>query len=49
MYQHRDLEKQFDIIDIDPYGSAAIFLDSAVQSVKEGGLFFKYSIMIFFY
>lgn len=31
-------EKQFDAVDIDPYGSPAIFLDSAVQCVKEGGL-----------
>uniref|UniRef100_A0A6B2G4P5 tRNA (guanine(26)-N(2))-dimethyltransferase n=1 Tax=Myxobolus squamalis TaxID=59785 RepID=A0A6B2G4P5_MYXSQ len=27
-----------DVIDIDPYGSAAIFIDSAVQSISEGGL-----------
>ncbi|KAF0989372.1 LOW QUALITY PROTEIN: hypothetical protein HZS_3115 [Henneguya salminicola] len=27
-----------DVIDIDPYGSAAIFLDSAVQSISEAGL-----------
>jgi tRNA G26 N,N-dimethylase Trm1 len=28
----------FDVIDLDPYGSAAEFLDSAVQAVAEGGL-----------
>lgn len=37
MYQHRQ-EKQFDVIDLDPYGCPSIFLDSAVQSVKKGGL-----------
>jgi N2,N2-dimethylguanosine tRNA methyltransferase len=29
---------QFDVIDLDPYGSAAPFMDAAVQSVKDGGL-----------
>lgn len=29
---------QFDIIDIDPYGSAAPFMDSVVQNVANGGL-----------
>merc|ERR1712209_336292 len=38
MYLHRDKDKRFDVIDLDPYGSASIFLDSAVQSVSEGGL-----------
>ena len=38
MYQHRAPESQFDIVDIDPYGTPAIFLDSAVQCVREGGL-----------
>lgn len=37
MYQHRR-NNQFDVIDLDPYGSPSIFLDSAVQSVKPGGL-----------
>ena len=31
-------EKQFDVVDLDPYGSPSIFLDSAVQCVAEGGL-----------
>eukprot|EP00615_Pteridomonas_danica_P000021 CAMPEP_0114354728 /NCGR_PEP_ID=MMETSP0101-20121206/19699_1 /TAXON_ID=38822 ORGANISM="Pteridomonas danica, Strain PT" /NCGR_SAMPLE_ID=MMETSP0101 /ASSEMBLY_ACC=CAM_ASM_000211 /LENGTH=563 /DNA_ID=CAMNT_0001496345 /DNA_START=19 /DNA_END=1710 /DNA_ORIENTATION=- len=30
--------KKFDVIDLDPYGSAAPFLDSAVQAVADGGL-----------
>ncbi|KAJ8981890.1 hypothetical protein NQ317_007282 [Molorchus minor] len=37
MYQHRR-EKQFDVIDLDPYGCPSIFLDSSVQAIKEGGL-----------
>eukprot|EP00924_Labyrinthula_sp_SR-Ha-C_P014916 augustus_masked-scaffold_9-processed-gene-2.9-mRNA-1 protein AED:0.10 eAED:0.16 QI:0/-1/0/1/-1/1/1/0/602 len=28
----------FDVIDLDPYGSASPFLDAAVQSVRDGGL-----------
>jgi len=39
MYEHRQPGTQFDVIDLDPYGSAAMFLDSAVQSVSEGGNF----------
>ena len=27
----------FDVVDLDPYGSASPFLDGAVQSVKNGG------------
>lgn len=34
----RSKEKQFDVVDLDPYGSAAPFLDSAVQAVCDGGL-----------
>ena len=29
---------QFDVIDLDPYGSAAPFMDAAMQSVASGGL-----------
>jgi tRNA (guanine26-N2/guanine27-N2)-dimethyltransferase len=29
---------QFDIIDLDPYGSAAPFIDAAVQAVRDGGM-----------
>jgi len=32
-YVHR-----FDVIDLDPYGTAAPFLDAAVQSLQDGGL-----------
>jgi len=31
-------EKMFDIVDLDPYGSPSILLDSAVQAVQEGGM-----------
>lgn len=31
------LDDQFQVVDIDPYGSPAIFLDAAVQSVSDGG------------
>ncbi|KAL4184668.1 hypothetical protein AMTRI_Chr10g2270 [Amborella trichopoda] len=31
-------EKEFDVVDLDPYGSPSIFLDSAVQSVVDGGM-----------
>lgn len=30
--------KKYDVIDLDPYGTAAPFLDAAVQSVQDGGL-----------
>lgn len=38
MYEHRDLPKRFDMVDLDPYGTAVPFLDAAVQSVTDGGL-----------
>ncbi|XP_057524111.1 tRNA (guanine(26)-N(2))-dimethyltransferase 2-like [Amaranthus tricolor] len=30
--------KEFDVVDLDPYGTPSIFLDSAVQSVVDGGM-----------
>ena len=38
MHQHRGEGKMFDIVDLDPYGTAAPFLDAAIQSVQHGGL-----------
>ena len=38
MYQNRKYVDRFDVIDLDPYGTAAPFLDSAVQAIKDGGL-----------
>ena len=37
MLSHRKNEK-FDVIDLDPYGSASIFLDPAIQAASEGAL-----------
>jgi tRNA (guanine26-N2/guanine27-N2)-dimethyltransferase len=39
MYSHSDPpERQFDVIDLDPYGTASPFLDAAVQAVADGGM-----------
>ena len=37
MYRTRGASR-FDVIDIDPFGSASVFLDSAVQAIADGGL-----------
>lgn len=37
MAQHKDPAAQFDVVDLDPYGTASPFLDGAVQAVKVGG------------
>jgi len=34
----RSSNEKFDVVDVDPYGSASVFIDSAVQAVTEGGL-----------
>lgn len=39
MYKHRHPpSRHFDAIDLDPYGSASVFLDSTVQAVSDGGI-----------
>lgn len=38
MYESRRIVDQFDVVDLDPYGSPTTFLDAAVQSVRDGGL-----------
>ncbi|KAF9357788.1 RNA methyltransferase tRNA(m5U54)methyltransferase [Mortierella sp. NVP85] len=38
LYQHRDPTKRYDVIDLDPYGTASPFIDGAVQAVSDGGL-----------
>lgn len=38
MYCNRGVKDQFDVIDLDPYGSPATFLDAGVQAIKPGGL-----------
>ncbi|KAH7914686.1 tRNA methyltransferase [Hygrophoropsis aurantiaca] len=38
MYNHRTEKTRVDVIDLDPYGTAAPFIDAAVQAVNDGGL-----------
>ena len=39
MYERREPHSErFDVIDLDPYGSPSQFLDSTLQSVKDGGM-----------
>lgn len=39
MHEHKSQNNHFDVIDLDPYGSSAPFLDAAVQAVAgDGGL-----------
>ncbi|KAI7900790.1 N2,N2-dimethylguanosine tRNA methyltransferase [Cokeromyces recurvatus] len=38
MYDTVGTNEKYDVIDLDPYGSAAPFVDGAVQAVSEGGL-----------
>jgi tRNA G26 N,N-dimethylase Trm1 len=38
MYNHRAERARVDVVDLDPYGSAAPFIDPAVQCVADGGL-----------
>ncbi|EGN95938.1 hypothetical protein SERLA73DRAFT_111881 [Serpula lacrymans var. lacrymans S7.3] len=38
MYEHRSEKNRVDVVDLDPYGTAAPFIDAAVQCVNDGGL-----------
>jgi len=38
MYNHRAEGSRVDVVDLDPYGTAAPFIDAAVQSVNDAGL-----------
>ena len=38
MYSHRALKDRVDVVDLDPYGTAAPFLDAAVQAVRDDGM-----------
>jgi tRNA (guanine26-N2/guanine27-N2)-dimethyltransferase len=38
MYSHRALKNRVDVVDLDPYGTAAPFLDAAVQAVRDDGM-----------
>jgi len=37
LYAHRETSQRFDVIDLDPYGTAAPFIDGAVQAISDGG------------
>lgn len=37
MYSRRALKDRVDVVDLDPYGTAAPFIDAAVQSVRDDG------------
>jgi N2,N2-dimethylguanosine tRNA methyltransferase len=41
MYSHRPEGKHVDCIDLDPYGTAAPFIDAAVQAIADGGARFS--------
>lgn len=38
MYNHRPEKLRVDVVDLDPYGTAAPFIDPAVQCINDGGL-----------
>jgi tRNA G26 N,N-dimethylase Trm1 len=37
MYTHREERRRVDVVDLDPYGTAAPFIDPAVQCIRDGG------------
>ena len=37
LYSHRSDQQRVEVIDLDPYGTAAPFIDGAVQAVADGG------------
>jgi len=37
MYNHREERSRVDVVDLDPYGTAAPFIDAAVQCINDGG------------
>ena len=38
MYGHRLEKNRVDVVDLDPYGTAAPFIDAAVQCISDGGV-----------
>lgn len=38
LFMHRKYGRQFDAVDLDPFGSPAHFLDSAVQATADDGV-----------
>lgn len=45
MYEHRHPTKRVDVVDLDPYGTAAPFIDGAVQAVADGGTHLRLAVM----
>ena len=41
MHQHREPRTRVDVVDIDPYGTAAPFLDAAIGCVADGGKYWR--------
>lgn len=37
MYNHRADKNRVDVVDLDPYGTAAPFIDPAIQCINDGG------------
>ena len=37
MYQSKAKKDQFDVVDVDPFGTASPFIDAAVQAVADKG------------
>eukprot|EP00345_Euplotes_harpa_P009299 CAMPEP_0168337742 /NCGR_PEP_ID=MMETSP0213-20121227/12383_1 /TAXON_ID=151035 /ORGANISM="Euplotes harpa, Strain FSP1.4" /LENGTH=87 /DNA_ID=CAMNT_0008343313 /DNA_START=421 /DNA_END=684 /DNA_ORIENTATION=- len=37
MYEKRKEKDYYDVIDLDPYGTAVPFLDSSIQALEDGG------------
>lgn len=42
MYNHREVKRRVDVVDLDPYGTASPFIDAAVQAVTDGGQWYLY-------
>ena len=38
MYNYRAERNRVDVVDLDPYGTAAPFVDASVQCVNDGGM-----------
>jgi tRNA (guanine26-N2/guanine27-N2)-dimethyltransferase len=38
MYSLRKADNKFDVIDLDPYGTSALYMDAAIQALAPGGL-----------
>ena len=42
MYSHSPERNRVDVVDLDPYGTAAPFIDAAVQCIADGGMLFSH-------